>query len=303
MKTALTLAVVSGAGAASWFSSHRRSQVVQAWQPSEFEPEALGPLTGRAFGTGTHTTLVLHGLGATSDYWPKAYDTLGDRGRVVIPDLLGFGRSLDMDRNSFGLDDHLDALDACLETGAPGTETISVMAHSMGSGLGLAFASRHKKQITSVTCSGAPTYPDRESAGDAIDNSSVMARLFLLDPAWAKRACALNCKNRTLAGAFAALAEPSLPVAITRRASLHTWPAYSDSIEQLVLEFDWASHLKSLTDVPIRLIWGSEDSIGNVDYARSIASTAEIEVVTGQGHHLPITSPDQVLEQTFFSAD
>lgn len=303
MKSTLTIAAVSAAAVTTWFSAHSRSQVVKAWQQSEFESAALGPLMGRAFGAGTHTTLVLHGLGATSEYWPKAYDSLSSRGRVVVPDLLGFGRSLDMERNSFGLADHLDALDVCLEVGAPATETISVIAHSMGSGVALALASRHRTRITSVTCAGAPIYADRESASGAIDNSSLMARLFLLDPVWARRACALNCKNRTLAGAFAALAEPSLPVAITKRASLHTWPAYSDSIEQLVLEFDWASHLASLTDVPVRLIWGSEDSIGDIGYARSIATTAEIEVVTGHGHHLPITSPDQILVQPFSSAD
>lgn len=46
------------------------------------------------------------------------YEQLGSANRVVIPDLLGFGRSIDEQRRALEADDHMDALDELLETNA-----------------------------------------------------------------------------------------------------------------------------------------------------------------------------------------
>lgn len=49
----------------------------------------------------------------------------------------------------------------------------------------------------------------------------------------------LNCAHQTLAGWAAATMEPSRPVPVARQASLHTWEAYEQAIQQRVLRDDW----------------------------------------------------------------
>lgn len=90
-------AAILGLAAGSWWWRHARSPMVQAWRPSVHRIQDHPPLAARTFGSGRDTILLLHGLGATGDYWGAAYDALGENHRVLIPDLLGFGRSLDED--------------------------------------------------------------------------------------------------------------------------------------------------------------------------------------------------------------
>ena len=45
------------------------------------------------------------------DIFGAGFDRLAERHRVVVPDLLGFGRSLDEARTAFSVEAHLDALD------------------------------------------------------------------------------------------------------------------------------------------------------------------------------------------------
>ncbi len=287
--------------AGSWYLVHRRSGIVKNWKRSSHAMAQFGPLNARVFGQGSHTTLLLHGLGATSNYWPATYDVLAEAGRVVVPDLLGFGGSLDMARSSFTLDEHLDALDACLTQAAPETKRLTIVAHSMGAGLGVAYAGRSSVPIAKLVCVGAPIFAGRQNALEMIGDEGFMARLLLLNQTWAKRFCALNCAHRTLAGLLAAAMTPRFPIEVSRQASLHTWSAYHDSLENLVLDFDWQRHIEALGEMPLELIWGSEDQIGDPDLARLLIqrfgrpSSASVQTVPHHGHHLAITHADLIL--------
>ena len=284
----------------SWWWHHIRSPKVQAWRPSVHRVNVHLPLAARSFGGGPETIVLLHGLGATGDYWGASYDGLGRSHRVLIPDLLGFGRSIDEGRATFGIDDHLDALDRLLEEQAPDTERVTVVSHSMGSALALSWAARHPERIRQVVCAGAPLYRGAYSAREAVGEAGPMAKIFLLDTDWARRACALSCAHRTASGLLAALAEPSLPVAVTRRSVLHTWPAYRDALTHLVLEPDWPDLLLALhrQGTPLTLLWGARDDIGDTRYAERIVHprTQTIVVVPDADHHLPITHSSILLK-------
>ena len=255
----------------------------------------------RAFGRGSSTVLLLHGLVATGDVFGAAYDELGEDHRVLVPDLLGFGRSLDEQRGDFGLEAHLDAIDAALKQAAPETEQLTIGAHSMGSALALAYAARHPEMTRLVACFGAPMHHDAAAVKETVAATGMMARLLITNERMAQAVCRLNCSNRQAAGLLAALVTPELPAAIARSASLHTWEAYHQSLEHLVFDFAWAEHLEQLAVAGIRttLTWGSEDHIGNPSYADSLLdhSTQSTHIVEGAGHHLPITHAASALEQ------
>ncbi len=248
-----------------------------------------GPLHARVEGRGGLSTVLLHGLVATGDVFGADFDKLSDRGPLVVPDLLGFGRSLDESRIAFGPEAHLDALDELMAATGLADVPLAVGAHSMGSALALRWAARHPGWITRIVCWGAPVYRNEAETRATISASGLMTRLFVADTRWAEQACALSCRHRTAAGWMAAAAQPSLPVPVSRAVPLHTWPAYRDAIKGLVLESDWPQLVAAAApDTEIRLVWGTDDPIGNIAFAQTLLG-ADVEVIEAADHRLPMT--------------
>jgi pimeloyl-ACP methyl ester carboxylesterase len=234
-------------------------------------------------------TVLLHGLVSTGGIFGSEYDSLTSQGPVIVPDLLGFGGSMDHERDDFGPEAHLDALDELMAELGLGDEQFSIGAHSMGSPLAMRWAARHPTRARRVVCWGAPVYPSEEAAFETIASSGMMARLFVLDTGVAQRACAMSCRHRSAAGWLTALSEPTLPVPISRAVPLHTWPAYRDSINGLVLKTDWNLLLPMVAErAEVKLIWGGRDSVGDPAYAAELVEGV-VEIVADADHHLPMT--------------
>ena len=238
---------------------------------------------------------------ATGDVFGAAYDQLALGRRVVVPDLLGFGRSLDVSRSSFSIDDHLDALDELADVAGLFDCRWSIGAHSMGSALALRWAARHRERVERVVCWGAPLYSSPEAATAEI-SGSIMTRLFVLDSHWAHRACDFNCGHRSAAGWVMAALQPSLPVAIARNASHHTWPAYRAALRHLVIEAPWRRLLTDLDAhcMRVELVWGTRDRVGDRHHAHTVVdglANTTVTVVEGADHRLPMTHPETCIDQ------
>ncbi len=261
----------------------------------------MGPcMRGRVETVGRRSSL-LHGLVFTGDVFGEAFDDLANEGRVVVPDLLGFGRSLDANRDSFTADDQLDALDRLAEHLGLFDCRWVIGAHSMGSPLAVRWAARHEERVERVVGWGAPMYesPEAATAGLAGD---LMGELFALDTRWAEAACAVSCRHRTLAGWITAAAKPTLPVPISRAVSHHTWPACRDSVQYLVMDVEWHALLAApdRAGTPVELVWGANDVIGDVEYARTVIDQGEhsrVTLVPEVDHYLPLTNPAICLSQ------
>jgi pimeloyl-ACP methyl ester carboxylesterase len=282
--------------AAAWGVVHLRAPAVHAWAPSRLDAVDGTRLHARVGGDTGRGMLLLHGLVSTGDVFGRAFDPLTASHRVVVPDLLGFGRSMDERRTTFTLDDHLDALDELADRTGLHAGPISIGAHSMGSALALRWAARHPDRVDAVVCWGAPMYPSPHAARTQLTGSA-MARLIVLDTRWAEHACAISCRHRTAAGWLAAAIEPRLPIRLSRQVPLHTWPAYRDALNGLVVDADWRQLLTNLTraGVPVRLVWGHRDHVGDVDWARNVAAghaDTSVELVDDADHLLPLTHPE-----------
>ncbi len=294
------VAVLAGA-AGLWSFRHRRSQAVRVWAPSRLHGQLHGRLYVRQGGHGESAVVLLHGLVSTGDVFGAAFDALAARGRLMVPDLLGFGRSLDESRSTFPVDAHLDALDDMADRLGLFDCRWRIGAHSMGSSLALRWAARHAERVERVVCWGPPMYPTPGVARSEV-SGSMMARLFVLDTRWAARACALSCRNRVAAGWVTAALQPSIPVPVARAVSSHTWPAYRDAMRDLILNVPWRDLLAELDhhDLDVRLVWGTNDDVGDDQYAR--AAVQELRQTTlvrvdGADHYLPMSQPATCIRQ------
>lgn len=284
------------AGMSTWSIVHWRSPAVRNWRQSTLPLRRIGRLTTRIGGSGTTAVLLLHGLVATGDVFATTPDALAVDHRVAVPDLLGFGRSVDETATAFATVDHLAAIDAVVEE-LGDQPPLAIGAHSMGSGLALRYAAAHPSRVHKVVCIGAPIWRSPEAARAAISAAGPMARAFLLDERVAERLCRFNCAHRSLSGLIAAAVAPRWPVPVARQASLHTWSAYQQAITDQVIEVDWKALLGRLDDagIQVSLLWGAEDLIGDVEYARELtAHFANLEVVriARADHTLPSSQPD-----------
>ncbi len=286
--------VALGALAVGWHQAHARSKAVRTWEPPTLAASSTRTLYARAGGDGP-AMVLLHGLVSTGDVFGATFDSLAESHQLVVPDLLGFGRSMDPSRNGFSVDDHLDALDDLAAQHGLFEQRWTIGAHSMGSSLALQWATQHAEHVDRIVCWGAPIHQSPVQARRQIGGSS-MARLFALDDGLAEQACAISCRHRVAAGWISSLVEPRLPVAVARAASLHTWPAYRDAMRELVIEAPWRDLIVELDQrgVEIKLVWGSNDHIGDRRAAREIlddCSNSTMAIKPGADHHLPLSHP------------
>ncbi len=270
-----------------------------SWTPPQLSGNKAGTLYARSGGDGETAIVLLHGLVSTGDVFGASYDQLANRSRLVVPDLLGFGRSIDEARAGFSAGAHLEALDELADRTGLLKRRWTIGAHSMGSALALQWAARHPERVDRVVCWGAPIYSSPEAARAQISGSA-MTRLFVLDTKWAQRACAISCRHRSAAGWLTAAAEPRLPIPVARAVSQHTWPAYRDAMRDLVINTDWPGLLRQLDDngISTELVWGSNDKVGDPEYARTIiGATASLTPIADADHHLPLTHPETCRNQ------
>ncbi len=96
--------------------------------------------------------LLIHGNLTTGRFWQDVADKLPERFTVVAPDLRGFGRTepkpIDATR---GLDDWTDDLEALVKALGWQGKQLHVGGWSMGGGLAMAYATKHSRDVASLT--------------------------------------------------------------------------------------------------------------------------------------------------------
>ncbi len=103
--------------------------------------------------------LFLHGNPTSSYLWRNVMPYLEPLGRVVAPDLPGFGRS-DKPQIDYRLQTHIDYVEGFIE--ALGLEEIVLVIHDWGSAIGLDIARRRSGLVKAVAFMEAlvpPTFP------------------------------------------------------------------------------------------------------------------------------------------------
>lgn len=244
-----------------------------------------GTLYARTGGSGPPVVL-LHGLIGSSRYWGATYDRLADDHQLVVPDLLGFGRS-PKPASGYATDDHVAALVAVLdEVGATAPAVLG--AHSAGSVIALRLALLHPERVRSVVAFGPPVYADPISARAHLAAMGPMAKLFALPGPIAAAACGWVCAHRPLAAKLAVLTHPHLPAEVAADSVEHTWASYTGTLTDVVLAAEASSWLSDIA-VPVMFVAGDADRVVDRAHLEHVAAQTPVryEIWTGD-HHLPL---------------
>lgn len=262
------------------------------WAPSAGRTH-LGPLAYRTVGEGPPTVVLLHGLAGSGRYWGAAFDELAGTGQVVVPDLLGFGRSPRPD-GPYGVPEHVDAVVACLDE-LDVRRPVLLATHSFGGIVALAVAAERPELVGRIVAFGPPWYPDPGQASSRLALMGPMARLFALDTPWGRRVCDIVCAHRDLAARLSVIARPDLPPAVAADGVQHNWSSYQGSLG--VIRAAPAPHLLASSRVPIRVVIGDRDRIPDLVYLTALADAGRLEGldVWPGGHDLPLTAPGRAV--------
>jgi pimeloyl-ACP methyl ester carboxylesterase len=120
-----------------------------------------------------HPLLLLHGFGEDRRIWQLQADALHDHAMLIVPDLPGSGHSgLPSSPNGFlTLEDHAEALLAILDH--EGIERCTLIGHSMGGYIALAFAERWPERLQAFglfhSTAAADSPEKREARARGID--------------------------------------------------------------------------------------------------------------------------------------
>lgn len=240
-------------------------------------------LAVRDVGAGPQTTVLLHGLAGSGRYFGAEYEALP--GRVVIPDLLGFGASRAAKAPGYGVDAHVAAL--CEVLDALDVESMVVVGHSTGCVLALALARARPAQVERVVAIAPVVYEDPPQARAHLESMGAMVRLFSMPGPLPRRLCRWMCAHRRAAGWLAVLLRPDLPCLIAKDGVQHTWRSYVGTLEGVIIQSASATWLAEIA-APVQLVVGRRDSAMPIEALKVRCSdTATLTTLDG-GHDLPL---------------
>jgi pimeloyl-ACP methyl ester carboxylesterase len=291
--TAAWLAAAAIAAAAGWLVA----RVVRVrrrlnWAPPSVPGRTLG-LHVRDLGTGEPPIVLLHGLAASGRYFGAAFEALASDHRMVVPDLLGFGRSPRPKLASYTVAEHVAAVLSVLDSLSV-SRRIWAVGHSTGAILALELASLHPDRVAGVIAFGPPIFASREEARRRMTQMGWVVRLMTVETRVARAFCDWVCAHRNWAAWLAPIARPDLPAPIARDGVQHTWTSYSATLLRVVLESD-SAHAVATASVPVHLVTGLDDPVpdrARLEQLDRDHAHVHLHAWPG-GHDLPLTRPDR----------
>ena len=242
------------------------SRAVAAWAPAEAPVRRIGKLSTRTHGNlDSATTIVaLHGLASSGAYFGDNWAALADdETSLIVPDLLGFGDSVDRTRTAdeHSIEHHVAAITETVDLAVPNANQLHIVAHSFGSIVALAYAREMIDRVASVTLISPPLHDSREDAERYIVARGRVTALFAVDRLSARVMRAIICSRPFFARTVTRFAAPAMPSELARRTHMHSWASYIGTFRAFLDNRGWRSTTSLLAErgIPVRVLIGSRD--------------------------------------------
>lgn len=238
--------------------------------------------------------LMLHGLAASSAFWEQVIDKLPQDMEILAPDLLGFGESPKPSAN-YDLKDQVAALEALLtDKGFTDGDGVTVVAHSMGTLVGMALIADRPKLFDRAIFISTPYYPDEASAKLNLANVSMMHKGVVNGSLSTKIMCyTFHGHHWPNLGRFF-----GLPDEVFNAGTQHTWESLSNSLNNSVINEDVPRLLAQLK-LPLTFIHGDKDRVAPLENVRRLLvdySSTSLIVVDNSDHGLPLQHPNRIVD-------
>ncbi len=212
------------------------------------------PLHVECYGDGEKTIVFIPGLGGTTRYWSHGIEPLAERYRVVLVDLLGFGAS-PKPWTRYSVDRHVDTLHTAMNSLGP----ITLVGHSLGALLSVAYAARHPDQVENLVLISMPYFGSEEAAYRYLRSGKVKWGFLYTNVALVMIACILT---RRVFGWLLPHIRRDIPREVAEDLVKHTWRSSTSSLWEVVYRYDAAEELRQLSEFTrVLMIHGRDDDI------------------------------------------
>jgi pimeloyl-ACP methyl ester carboxylesterase len=229
--------------------------------------------------------LLVHGLGATSNFYQVQADALAATHKVVRVDSAGAGRSPVAEEIS--VDSHADDLAALLD--ALTIDSAAVVGHSMGTLVVRSLAARHPHKVSSLALLGAVREPAEAARQAQRDRAALLRAKGTAAVASGVVANALSERTRQ--------DKPEVAAFVRELVMRQDTEGYARNCEALAAATDPGPIDPNL---PLLLITGDEDKVGPPQASQELADAhgnATVEIIPGIGHWTALEAAGPVTEQ------
>lgn len=239
-------------------------------------------------GRGESTLVFLPGMGGTTRYWQGQLSELEQDFRVLLVDPLGFGQS-PKPWTKYTVERHIEALHRTLSPHTPFT----LIGHSMGAVLSVAYAVRFPEQVERLILIGLPYFGGRQQTYWHLRNGSVLNRWFFTNVTMAAIACMLT---RRVFGWMLPYLLRNIPREVAQDLVKHTWRSFTSSLWEVIYNYDLKDAIDRLVPhLPVFCLHGEYDKtapIAGVQMLVGERSYWHLEVLDGIDHHPWLRQPD-----------
>jgi pimeloyl-ACP methyl ester carboxylesterase len=238
--------------------------------------------------------VLMHGMGASWQWWLENIPTLGEHHRVIAVDLPGFGDSeplpapAEMSTRAEAVNDLLEQL---------GVRSATIIGHSMGGLVALALATQHRelvRDVILVDAGGAPMTERRLKVILVVVRFSAAlmglrsVRNALATRRWVRRLMlwAAFRDPRAMSPELAGAAMPLLCASGVVEAVAASGRAVRSTVPEQIR-------------CPVLLVWGEHDVMTPARNARDMHARlpdSQLLIFEGVGHTPPIERPDRFNE-------
>lgn len=243
------------------------------------------------YGTGERTLVFVAGLGGTTRYWRARTKPLQAHHRIVLVDLLGFGES-PKPWAQYSVERHVNELRTVL---AP-FESVSLVGHSLGALLTVAYAARFPEQVENIVVIGMPYFGSQERAYQYFRRGPVKGGIVYTNVLLTMLACIVS---RRLLGWLLPYVVRSVPREVAEDLVKHNWRSSTSSLWQVVYRYDIAFDLARLPhSIGVMFIHGNKDAMAPVTAVQSLAARDtrwRLSIMPGVDHHPFLREPTACL--------
>lgn len=281
-RVSLTVGAVAVGGSALALSEGDRS------------PAAARPLFTDAVPKSTaaanRVVVFLPSIGATTRYWKTRVAALSSRARLLLVDLLGFGRS-PKPWTAYSVDRHVAALREVLGPVAA-TGPMVLVAHSLGARLAVAYAARYPADVERLVLVSMPYFGGSEGARGYIGRRGAEGWIMThMVPS--PIACLVS--RRLLGWALPYLIR-DMPREVVEDLNQMTWRSSTSTLWEVIYGYDLTADLARVEGrIPMLCLHGDRDESAPLSTMRSLAKAhrnCSLRVYPEATHALPLEQPD-----------
>ena len=231
--------------------------------------------------------VFLHGVGGTTGYWKSRVAPLAETHRLLLIDLLGFGRS-PKPWTRYTVERHVQELHVLLDGRGP----FGLIGHSFGAIAAMAYAARHPAVVERLILLGLPYFGSEELALDHFRHSTSPDRWVMTNMALAAVTCVVT--RRVMRRVLPRLL-PDMPRDVLEDLVRHTWRSFTSTLWEGVYRYDLAEDAARLRpDLPVLLLHGGRDATAPLDGVRRLMAGRPrwtLQVLPGADHHPLLRDP------------